>query len=97
MCAGHNDKTTYLNMIGDECLGYQSLETRHSSSHMSMTVLFMMMKLLEFLQMIQGVDTNIMIPDNIPLVIVEFIIVLIKIVMMVDLDIGFNRPLNLTI
>ena len=56
-----------------------------------MTMLFLMIKLLECLWVMEGMDLGLKRPDNIPIVIMEFIVVLIEVVTMKELDIGLKR------
>ena len=55
------------------------------------TMVSLIVEFLEFLRLMEDVDIGILIPSNIPLVIAEFIIVVI----MVEVDIGLNPPATL--
>ena len=57
-----------------------------------MTMLFMMMKLLECLKLMEDVDIGLLRPSTLPIKIVEFIIVVIELVMMIEVGIFLNRP-----
>ena len=58
-------------------------------------MLFLTMKVLEFLQGMEDVDLVLKIPANLPISIVEFFVVVIAMVLMLEVDIGLNSPDNL--
>ena len=62
-----------------------------------MEMLLRMMKVLDYLQVTEEVDIGLKIPYTIPLTILDFIILVIKVVTMVEVDIGFKRPSTITI
>ena len=57
-----------------------------------MTMVSMMMKVLECLHVMEGVDIRLLIPSTFSPVIVEFIIVMIKVVSVVEVSICIKRP-----
>ena len=54
-------------------------------------MIFQMMKVLKFLQVMEDVEIGLLIPETLPLAIAEFIIV----VAMLDIDIGLKRTATL--
>ena len=60
-----------------------------------MTMSFIIMKLLECLQVMKDVDIGILRPDTLPLTIMDFIIVVIKLVTMVEVYVGLKRQSTL--
>ena len=56
-----------------------------------------MMKVLDCLLLIEDVDLGLKKPATLPISIVEFITVVIKVVIMEEVDIGLKRPANIPI
>ena len=61
-----------------------------------MTMVFLIITVLEFLWVTEEVDLGLKRPANIPLVILDFNVVVIKLVMVEDVDFGLKRPSTLT-
>ena len=60
-----------------------------------MTMVFLMIKVFECLWVMEGVDIGFLRPATLPLEIIGFIMVEIKVVMTVEVDIGINRSSTL--
>ena len=57
-----------------------------------MTMVFIMMNILECLQVMEDVDVGLLIPPTLALAILEFIIMVIGVVNIVEVDIGLKIP-----
>ena len=68
-----------------------------SSLTIIMTMVFLIITFLEFLWVTEEVDLCLKRPANIPLIILNFIVVVIKVVMVEDLDCGLKIPSTLTL
>ena len=60
-----------------------------------MNMVFLLMEFLECLQVLEEVDLFLKIPVTLPLAIVEFIIMVIKVVKMEEVGIGIKTPSTL--
>ena len=60
-----------------------------------MTMVYLIMKVLECLQVMEDLDIGLLITYTLPLESVEFIMVVIEVVIMEDMDIGLKRPATL--